>query len=902
MPTLQQYRSSFSVEAGPYIGPDAYEVRAMSGSDTTKLVCVNYPIQSGIPQDDSLIDRPLYRPSATLQTDRHRYVMAYNPSTGTITPDIPWTVAPLSPPGGTNYGFLEAFTYHDLEQYQYQDIEGTGVTGIGERFEVLGPFDVPTAHRLINDGLKRCWVVVEVACIPTVNTTRHDLSLVAPWLIDPGDVLQVGLLANGEDRNLQDPFTRRIRGTVERDGGTFYLNTQPHTYNAADLIYLRVLKRAYDHCRASGGVYGDQAGLVLETDEAPLVRDWVAAAALVAGWRQFGHLLEPAANQTADQGPGDRGGVVQRPGQGAPGRRHAAEAPVPSADVRTSGQGGRLMSLYAKRRPFPYHVVIDNVGFMIGAPQPGQPALVSTKSADISAVAPPDYSYAGCNPTNDREEPFQQMTLGLGLSIQQTWDDQRYMSANAVDMSVWPWMLGPEIIATTPTGVDACAASRSSLSWATCCTRPTGSTSYGKPWRSDLWTVVKTFAQPILDVCVFSSNFDGVQRAFFALASGVAQYTSNGTAYTAMATFSALAFTVIGKEFWWADDTNELRKLDTNADPTNEANYTSLIFRAGDKSSLITSLLVTSGGTLVIAKTDGLYTLNSAGDDHELFPFLRYADVASNGKTWGTFENGLYVAYGNALGRIDPDLSWTSVGPDDLSSNVAGISGRVTAFAGVDTMFAYAALLDRNTNTGYLMKFGAWVALGVKGPRQSTLVTALGSQGTGEPVHIDAWHGSVSIPFVGRGIQQLFVSNIDSPVAGHTRTYIGFSDGSIGYVLNPCTPNPAGCVDYKYFVGDGWVDLPVWHGGYHASVKSLRHFSVTGPRIDANNYVRLEYRLNPTPGMAWTAFPHQFNTSVYERALFPTGATGTLARCGYTWSTPPAPARHWSRRSAWAMR
>jgi hypothetical protein len=84
-------------------------------------------------------------------------------------------------------------------------------------------------------------------------------------------------------------------------------------------------------------------------------------------------------------------------------------------------------------------------------------------------------------------------------------------------------------------------------------------------------------------------------------------------------------------------------------------------------------------------------------------------------------------------------------------------------------------------------------------------------------------------------------------------------------------------VDYKYFVGDGWVDLPVWHGGYHASVKSLRHFSVTGPRIDAQNYVTLEYRLDVTPGMTWTLFPHTFNTAVYDRAKFPTGATCTLA-------------------------
>jgi hypothetical protein len=120
---------------------------------------------------------------------------------------------------------------------------------------------------------------------------------VAPWLVDTGNVLQVGLLANGEDRNLQDPFTRRVRGQVERDGGNFYLNTDPQTFNDGDLIYLRCLKRAYDHCRAAGGTFGDQQGLSLETDEAPITSGWAASAALVAGWRQFGHLLEPAANQ-----------------------------------------------------------------------------------------------------------------------------------------------------------------------------------------------------------------------------------------------------------------------------------------------------------------------------------------------------------------------------------------------------------------------------------------------------------------------------------------------------------------------------------------------------------------------------------------------------------------------------
>lgn len=301
MPTLAQYRSTFSAEAGPYIGPESYDVRAESGSDITKLVSAEYPIMSSIPQQDQLIDRPLYRPSAAQQLDRNRYVMSYDPATGTITPDLAWTYPPFSPTTGNTYGFLEGYTYGDLEGHPlgnlYQDLEGLGSNGIGERFEVLGPFDVPTTHRLINDGLKQCWLVVEVACLPTYLKSRHNLSVVCPWLQDPNDVLQVGTLKDYQDRDLTDPFEQVVRGMVERDGGDFYLNTGTTTFVDGDVLWLRVLKRAYDHCRASGGVFGEQSGLVLETDEAPCERDWVASSALVIGWRRFGHLLEVQANQ-----------------------------------------------------------------------------------------------------------------------------------------------------------------------------------------------------------------------------------------------------------------------------------------------------------------------------------------------------------------------------------------------------------------------------------------------------------------------------------------------------------------------------------------------------------------------------------------------------------------------------
>lgn len=298
MPSRAEYRRSVAIESGPYIGPESYTVRATTGSSTTQLVCNVYPIKSGIPQFDLLVDRPLFRPNAVLPGDRDRYVQAYEPSTGTITPDLPWILSPMSPPGGTLYLNLEANTYGDFEAQNmtYEDMEGTGINGVGERFEILGPFDSPTLHQLINDGLKQCWLVVDITCSAVPGVSRHDLGLVAPWLQDPNHVRQAGVLAAGDNPNAMDPFDNIVYGSVQRDGGTFIFNTGSRTFNLGDTIYLRCYKRAFDHCRAAGGQYGDRSGLLAETDEAPIERDWLASSALVVGWRRFAHLLDPLAN------------------------------------------------------------------------------------------------------------------------------------------------------------------------------------------------------------------------------------------------------------------------------------------------------------------------------------------------------------------------------------------------------------------------------------------------------------------------------------------------------------------------------------------------------------------------------------------------------------------------------
>jgi hypothetical protein len=301
MPNLAEFRSTFSTEAGPYIGPETYVVRATSGSTETQLVSSAYPIRSGMAISSSLLDRPIYRPTAALELDRNRYVMTYDPPSGTITPDLPWATAMFFSDEGNTYADLENYTYADLEGFPvenlYEDLEGVGEAGIGERFEILGPFDAPTTHRLLNDGLKQCWLIVEVACQPADDSARHNLGVVANWLQDTLDVLQVGYLAEGEDRNAFDPFERIVQGQVERDGGDFYLNTGMRTFKSTETLYLRCLKRAYDHCRPVDGFYGQQSGLLLETDEAPVEREWLCASALTIAWRRFGHMLEPLANQ-----------------------------------------------------------------------------------------------------------------------------------------------------------------------------------------------------------------------------------------------------------------------------------------------------------------------------------------------------------------------------------------------------------------------------------------------------------------------------------------------------------------------------------------------------------------------------------------------------------------------------
>jgi hypothetical protein len=526
-----------------------------------------------------------------------------------------------------------------------------------------------------------------------------------------------------------------------------------------------------------------------------------------------------------------------------------------------------------RRRPYAYDCVINGTGVMLGK-TPGQPQFISTKAVDYGQASPTSFEYGALSPLRERVQPYESLVLGLGLGTQQRFSDGRYASAVGVDLSVWPWCKGPEMALLTPGTVDATAGVRTFFEL--------GGTLYVAEGRYILrrandttWTVAKDFGPTIsvLNATVFTSNFDGVQRVFAALSTGVAQYSSDGTTWTPMATFTALAFAAIGREFWWAQNTNLLRKCDTNANPTVEANYTALQFRVGDQSSPISSLAVTAAGTLLILKTDGVYTLDGAGDDHNLYPFLKFAADTENGKHWGQFENDVYMAYGHDFFRLRPDLSLEPIGPDrQTSGQAAAVGGRVTAFCGVGTLFGYAGWFDPDGLMGSLLKFGAYAGTPGGLPIGGAASTSQG--GIGELKRIDAWHGSISQLFASRAIQALFVSTIGAPT-NHTRTYIGFSDGSLGWLINPCVVNPAACPAYRFSTLDGYVDLALWHGTFQADPKGLRALSVVGPKLNGSNYVRVEYKTDPSLP-TWTDFGTLFDTTVREKAGFQQNTSAVL--------------------------
>lgn len=206
--------------------------------------------------------------------DKLRTVSSYAPATSTTVGTLTTDGRVYSSAGVPNskvtelHGLLPPFS-DDLTQFSWSDA--------------------------INEALKRIYLVVEFTITPTANAIRHTLAS-QTWVTSDDQILDVGYLLTGEVRAATDPYRYRpIYGEIEQDGGTLYLLHDPLTFASNQTIYLRGAKRAYDHCKPTAGAYGDQSGLSLETDEAPVPLEVICWGACVEAARNLRNELTDAA-------------------------------------------------------------------------------------------------------------------------------------------------------------------------------------------------------------------------------------------------------------------------------------------------------------------------------------------------------------------------------------------------------------------------------------------------------------------------------------------------------------------------------------------------------------------------------------------------------------------------------
>jgi len=536
----------------------------------------------------------------------------------------------------------------------------------------------------------------------------------------------------------------------------------------------------------------------------------------------------------------------------------------------------------ARVRPYPFHAVIDEVGVILGATsKKGAPGVQTQKPEDQAQVAPTDFGENATNPIFGRTQSWRTFHLGMGLSVEDadpTKAEGRYRWAVNYDASISSriGMKGPDIRLLTPPITDGQQGIPKFFEL--------GGTLYWLNGRYLLRldddqnaTLVGDFGAgtTAVDVSVFASNgLSGAVYAYLAvLSSGVDTllWRFDGTTLVQNTSPAMLARNVvaIGRQFYRANNINQISVVDVDTDPWVFDNWgPENQFIIGDKSAPIVALIETATGVLLVLKTDGVYSVPAdptVVESIRYFPFLKFGRSDDNGLTWGVFMNDVYVRYGESLYRITPDMTIEEVGPNRVGTIDGPVRGRTTSFAGHGNFHGYSGLWNPDNDTAFLMKYGAHQ-----------------TNERGEPERIEAWHGSISVPYPNDRITQLFVSGYRAPES-HNRMYVGFRSGKVGFFVLPCVPDPAGCDEYRFAAppAESYLVMPNWHGGFPSSPKTLRYAAVGGDNLDLDNNVNVDYRLNPvapaTLGDPWTPLPGRFDTTPIERIEFTDGTQCLMA-------------------------
>ncbi len=552
------------------------------------------------------------------------------------------------------------------------------------------------------------------------------------------------------------------------------------------------------------------------------------------------------------------------------------------------------------RAPWPFDCIWNGVGLMMGAPSKDNPGqLVLTKPADLTQVVPPNFGYDALPPTVEAVHSYDELIGGMGERLNLTTHagpaapPTRYFYATNVDTSVGtPWMLGPAITNFTPATTDATngvsqffeiGGNLYVLAGQYCLVR-----------ASDIsWTVSKDFGGGKISTHAISYYYNNgaANRAYVGMGDTEPLWRFTAASTTTVwdqpdANLFARDFAMNGRELWRATATNQVSKCDIDADPAVLANWTvANSFTIGDKQYPIQRLATTIKGNLIIFKTDGVYTIDADGRDNSLYPYLHLATSTDGGRWFGYWLNDIYFGYGQSGLRIKPTMMLGStllpveeIGPERILGNDSPVHGELTASCGHETFNLYQAIWNPDTNTSYILKFGSW--------NEDPM--------TGTPTHVEVWHGSICEAIVGKKVTAMYKSTIGAP-SGHTRMYLGYSDGSVGYFVLPCTANPAGCTSYVFSSAEGYLYFSAEGLGFRNDPKVLKALTVTPLSVNATNYVKALYKTDQN--LAFTTLQDAkaadivFQTLPNQKEWLPTTTVGIMPQCallfhGTAGSTP----------------
>jgi hypothetical protein len=494
----------------------------------------------------------------------------------------------------------------------------------------------------------------------------------------------------------------------------------------------------------------------------------------------------------------------------------------------------------SRQRPFPYDMYLNEVRVILEPQADGN--LVSQKTKTLDATAPVDYTYSSANPYKERAFEWQEMFGGFGQGTAPSNGERprRYSWAEKADLSIdGLWMKGPKFETHVETINAAAGEVRQlikALDSGTLTTFAICENGVYKRVADNNWVV--SLSAATLGAGVFPQQAmrfkhrgTGVVDALYVATSASNLWRYDGTTWTLAGAGTgpqlnqARFIERVNDELWIAGDYTVCNVKDN---PMTRANYSGS-FNIGDETAKITWLRQL-GDTLIIFKEDGVYTLDTTGADHELFPTLRGKNNSANGKNAAVWINRLWFTYGDQTFTMDESATLKPDGTEQMLENTSEIHGQFVAGAGHNTWFFYELYYNVDNNTTYLLKHGTWVE---EGSSQAT---------PGVAQFAEAHHGSL-YDWNKRATCSEILPDLEA--TGNDRLYVGFLDGTIQFCILPQnSPNPSEDQHCEFTGLDSYVYLPTHHSGFRADNKLWHAVTTPGPRLTNTEWIEIEYRLD----------------------------------------------------------